>query len=54
MIKKSGVARLLAALSLAGTARAAEQTITFKSGAADQGSGLLVTPTARARSLPSS
>jgi carboxymethylenebutenolidase len=31
-------------LSLAGTARAAEQAITFKSGASDQGSGLLVTP----------
>ncbi len=34
----------LVALSLAGTSRAAEQAITFKSGAADQGSGLLVTP----------
>jgi carboxymethylenebutenolidase len=43
MIKKLA-ALVLAALSLAGTARAAEQAIAFKSGIADQGSGLLVTP----------
>jgi len=38
------LALALVAFSFAGTARAAEQTITFKSGTSDQGSGLLVTP----------
>jgi carboxymethylenebutenolidase len=41
---KKFVLLALAAGVLAGTAQAAEQSITFKSGSADQGSGFLVTP----------